>query len=184
MIDDKQLASWRALCDAATSGPWSQLPRRHVWAGRQSICEIDQNNPAESTDAAFIVAARTAMPALIDEAERLRRVLDEAARVERERIVAWINKLKHKLLNEPMPTQVYKQGWFDALNIAAIEIRMALGDKEDKGRQDAKNTWTKELVVLEAARDYAHKSISACENSRGVDVLLSAARQLVPKGEQ
>lgn len=58
MISDEQAAEWRELADAATEGPWDT-----------DRLFIAHNHAAE--DAAFIAAARTAVPALLAERERL-----------------------------------------------------------------------------------------------------------------
>lgn len=88
MIPPAQLKEWRALADAATPGPWHapslasgvrHLERNVEWYGDQ--CPDDHNLPGRrgadggSSDGNFIAAARTAVPALIDEVERLRSAL-------------------------------------------------------------------------------------------------------------
>lgn len=70
MIPKEQLAAWRAVTAAATGGPWSN---------RIGIGPCDYIVKAErSDDAAFIAASRTAVPALLDEVERLRNLVGEA----------------------------------------------------------------------------------------------------------
>jgi len=98
MITDEQLKEWRALADAATAGPWDYNASFDGWrtivyfedtgeiddgdkimrqAGRiaRTYVDGDKLNPG---NAAFIAAAREAVPALIDEVERLRARLENA----------------------------------------------------------------------------------------------------------
>lgn len=82
------LQNLRALCEAATPGPW----KPNVWIetdgdewratgpGHDEHAHDYGSEPggpdekAAQRDAAFITASRTALPALIEEVERLRRV--------------------------------------------------------------------------------------------------------------
>ena len=90
-----ELARLRALADAATVGPREAFGT-HItaWAG-DAGCEgcsgilSPQHAPecgerevagADAPDAAFIAAARTAVPALLDEVERLRAEVDRQTR--------------------------------------------------------------------------------------------------------
>lgn len=64
----------RALCDLATPGPW--FVREEPDAEGMAIIEDGRTNGlcpihTEQHDAPFIVAARAALPALLDEIERL-----------------------------------------------------------------------------------------------------------------
>lgn len=91
MIDPANLAEWRALAEKATPGPW----RKHgsvvffdhenygddQWLalsggiGRDGTTLTDSGGftrAMNTGDAAFIAAARIALPALLDEVERLR----------------------------------------------------------------------------------------------------------------
>jgi hypothetical protein len=91
MITDEQIAEWKRLADAATSGPW-----KHDDSYSDRVCNglcgdqfeysegsltglIERHgncstvsNVEERRDVAFIAAARTAVPALIAEVELLR----------------------------------------------------------------------------------------------------------------
>ena len=78
----EQLAEWAALTDAATMGPWEV--RRLSWPqDSRDASDIvspfgvisDAENMPKAADAAFIAAARAAVPALIAEVQRLRTVL-------------------------------------------------------------------------------------------------------------
>ena len=86
-ITPAQLAEWRRIADAATKGPWR--------ADEYVVCDAAGNYIANASarvafwspiagrdrpNAAFIATARTAMPALLDEVERLEAQLAEATR--------------------------------------------------------------------------------------------------------
>lgn len=80
--------SLRALADAASPGPWedgtaSCCPDMGWVDGPKGVvCPVYQGTKVTHTldanDAAFIAAARTAVPWLLDEIERLRDLLKEA----------------------------------------------------------------------------------------------------------
>ena len=80
-MDVEEIASLRAVCAAATPGPWND--RRHADGGDVFGCCAHVDTPSTQgrrsllegltrADAAFIAAARTALPAALDEIERLR----------------------------------------------------------------------------------------------------------------
>ena len=79
MITDEQLQEWQAVTDAATPEPWEEVAENGAWWMATVSDEI--NAPyiiADTTemaggDAAFIIAARVAMPALLAEAAKARR---------------------------------------------------------------------------------------------------------------
>jgi hypothetical protein len=89
---DDELARWRALTDAATPGPWvcdDRQPDDVVIWGPDSVQHPDGHflanvgtaTPAFDCDAAngaFIATAREAMPRLLAELARLRRIAAEA----------------------------------------------------------------------------------------------------------
>lgn len=70
MIDPKKLAEWRALCEKATEGPWDWW--RAEWAWEVTTADGKRTDIGDFNDAAFIAAAREAVPALLDEVEKLR----------------------------------------------------------------------------------------------------------------
>lgn len=87
-MSDDQMAAIRALCDAATPGPWkwwTSCSWRRLKSDRAgvslSVAEpfvASDGHPdldIKEADQAFIAAARTAVPALLDEVERLRAVV-------------------------------------------------------------------------------------------------------------
>lgn len=78
-----EIAALRKLADAATPGPWAvedergEVVTRH-WQGETPVvCGPPRARgwDLDPEDAAFIAAARTAVPALLDEVERLRTAL-------------------------------------------------------------------------------------------------------------
>ena len=98
----EKIAEWRALCDAATPGPWfrdecgSEVTRL--------LCADDPSRAygrvSETVadylyfcDADFIAAARTALPDALDEIERLNIVNDQRV-YERDRALAEVERLR------------------------------------------------------------------------------------------
>jgi hypothetical protein len=73
MITNEQLREWRAVCDKATPGPWR--------CECADICADNGRLVADfvphGEDSDFIVIARDALPALLDENQRLRALLRE-----------------------------------------------------------------------------------------------------------
>lgn len=61
MITKEQLTEWQKLCDEATPGPWEE----DAGLVTADDCFKGLCYDISDEDAAFIVAARTAMPALI-----------------------------------------------------------------------------------------------------------------------
>lgn len=85
-LSEQQLAEIRARAEAATPGPWctddweiytgtEYLPWSSLWIGE--TCRADDCHGSRD-DAAFIAAARTDVPALLAEVERLRAALGTA----------------------------------------------------------------------------------------------------------
>lgn len=82
MISPDKIAEWRKLCEGATPGPWT-IDGGYVWG----FCPLikNQTTPTEliveqdghDYDKRFIAAARTALPELLDEVERLQKQIDE-----------------------------------------------------------------------------------------------------------
>ena len=77
MISNKQLAEWRAKTDAATEGPWNDCGERGVTQTRHITRDV-WTIPRIIEDVTFIAITREAMPALLDEVERLRAVTSKA----------------------------------------------------------------------------------------------------------
>lgn len=95
MMIPERIAELRALCKAATPGPWS-VERRdeddgdidyelygspYVWLFRIYGDERDGQN---KHDAELISAARTALPELLDEVDELQGSLEDAQRIARD----------------------------------------------------------------------------------------------------
>ena len=68
----------RALCDAATPGPWMKERPNGVGSADDMICFIDISSFNRDQDAAFIAAARPALPEALAEIEKLRLDLTDA----------------------------------------------------------------------------------------------------------
>ena len=99
MITDEQLREWKRLSDLATPGLWEPLDRK----SESDWLVLHQPDEEESTDlsvmlecdARFCAAARTAVPALIAEVDRLWECHENAcaahydAEVENEKLRAW-----------------------------------------------------------------------------------------------
>ena len=85
------LEAIKARCEAATPGPWAVANIAPGWAedendwcvvpGVVESCGSDMCGPVvRSADAAFIASARTDVPALVAEVERLREERDDLIR--------------------------------------------------------------------------------------------------------
>lgn len=89
MITPEDLAKWQELCTAATPGPWvyktsefgeytdSGFREERIVAPEGDFVLADACNLYD-TDAAFIAAAREAMPRLIAEVQRCHSLLKKA----------------------------------------------------------------------------------------------------------
>ena len=101
MVTPEELKRLRELCDAATGGEWQRyghigsgsLARVRAIVGKceRTHREMFQDVPSDGNDAAFIAAARTALPALLDEVERLKAELAKVREVIDARIGREIN---------------------------------------------------------------------------------------------
>ncbi len=70
-MTDEELAVIRARCDAADAGPWQAYSLgREVWAVPDNRLLVEDCYTAEN--ATFIAAARSDVPALLDEIASLR----------------------------------------------------------------------------------------------------------------
>lgn len=82
-LTDKEIAEIKAREEAATEGPWSHEGSGNVYTGSIlaiSSCggEYGCHETLPQDDAHFIAHARTDIPRLLDEVERLRDELDDA----------------------------------------------------------------------------------------------------------
>jgi len=105
-MTDDALIRLRALCDAATPGPWDESGLRSLLRyGRKHDGPWDECDGVipDDTDAAFIAASRTALPALIElcEAYAMKDMLSEqslcAPQDEYEAATAAVEAAKKKL---------------------------------------------------------------------------------------
>ena len=115
-MDRDERARLRALCEAATPGPWDAIYDEDAdeWMVRtghadvavltwQQAIDALGLSPMTMRTAAFIAASRTAIPALLDDSERLdaaERERDEA-RAEVARLRAAITRLREVLATAP-----------------------------------------------------------------------------------
>lgn len=94
MIPTEKMEEWRALAEKATKGPWSHYRGKlrpqfggivnEVQCGREDVPiipwrgfdECERSEKQHRANAAFIAASREAVPALLDEVERLREALE------------------------------------------------------------------------------------------------------------
>jgi len=86
-VTDEQLAKWKKLMDETTSGPYvlayfRERPDSDIYCYPQPGITITSQQdgidcPLREEDARFIVAARTVVPALLDEVERLREEVEQ-----------------------------------------------------------------------------------------------------------
>lgn len=79
MFTKERIAELRALCDGATEGPWEHVFNEDeswetVRCADSLVAKVDSEYSFEqdAKDAQFIAAARTALPELLDEVERLK----------------------------------------------------------------------------------------------------------------
>lgn len=87
-MTDEQLAEWERLAAAATPGPWEAIPTVDAdfatikTRGKLGWMQYHEYDPGiDATDAAFVAAAREAVPALVAEVRRLREALRAVERV-------------------------------------------------------------------------------------------------------
>ena len=72
-MTDEDLSKLRAIADGATPGPWRAAPSRTGVVSAADdwwVCTVNRVTPV--LDVEFIAASRGAVPALLDEVERLR----------------------------------------------------------------------------------------------------------------
>lgn len=76
MIAQQQLQKWRRLADAATPGEWWTELRFVFAQDGEMVAAGEGLTDDKIANAAFIAAAREAVPALLDEVARLRAELE------------------------------------------------------------------------------------------------------------
>lgn len=132
-MSDIDIKALRALHEAATPGPWTSTERNYghavavVGSGwRVALCDT-QRPDRNAADAALIVAAVNALPALLDRLERAERAGDLAADVER---------LKARV--REMETEC---GRLDASAMAARVAKRVREEERDEARADLESVW-------------------------------------------
>ena len=86
-MTQQELDALKALADSATPGPWEEVATSGEWwitgpdIFQDAVMRIDDAELSQ-VDAAFIAAARAAVPALIAEVERLRAAIRDADTLE------------------------------------------------------------------------------------------------------
>jgi hypothetical protein len=71
-VADAEAAEWAALADAATEGPWAIMGGGEYVSGIGTLVGVECAGGVRDVDAAFVAAARTAVPRLLVEREALR----------------------------------------------------------------------------------------------------------------
>ena len=122
-MDATERARLRALCEAATPGPWDAIYDEDAgeWMVRtghadvavltwQQAIDALGLSPMTMRTAAFIAASRTAIPALLDDSERL-----DAAERERDEARAEVERLRRELaearLDERWSCSEFAEKW-------------------------------------------------------------------------
>lgn len=89
LVTNEELDHWERLAAAATPGPWDPADLPLFASGAVWLEALDEPPESGTTegrarrDAAFVAAARTALPALVAEVRRLRMELNRAVRAAR-----------------------------------------------------------------------------------------------------
>lgn len=118
-ITPEELAELRELCEKATPGPWEvdRVACTHVQSGRRGVASTggystnledwEKVKDENEDNAKLIAASRTALPRLLDEVERLRKVVDQAiegsqvgVKTESELCLGWStrNDIEHEII--------------------------------------------------------------------------------------
>lgn len=140
-ITEDQLAKWTALCDAATPGPWKHGPESHgVYnpnMGSPLVVKPIVDEARNPDDAAFIAAARTAMPTLIaalrEARERHERLLGGFGDLQELLNALAVEQAKVKRLREALarcqPRLLAR--WFDADDARKGRVRLHGNDVQE-----------------------------------------------------
>lgn len=103
-MTDDEIKAARALCEAATPGPWAFMNEAYPWvagavdediACPSTVIEFNECGEQAHSDARFIAAARTLLPAALDALEQARRERDEARAHAAERGAAQVAALSN-----------------------------------------------------------------------------------------
>lgn len=137
MISDDKLKEWRALCENATPGGWwwdyEHEPTRIIIECKGPRVDVlskldeEQDDTYAIANAAFIAAARTAVPALLDEVERLKSAVrirnDEAMIFRGER-----DALRSKLAKARAALEMASDSLASDQSVALEVVRAALAE--------------------------------------------------------
>lgn len=192
MIPKEQLAAWRAVTDAATEGPWEPAvwietdgnEWRATGPGHDDRSHDHDSEPgcpdeqAAQCDATFIATARTAVPALLDEVERLRGERDViSAEVERWRLVVKAAKEWHGARCTRMPSCDPHDGSHDA------ECLLAIAESHLTNALDAAKHTSSSIAALQDEHDEEWIRRTSHERLKGrIRVLWNSGRFLVHFG--
>ena len=124
MTTPEQRQQWRELCEKATPGPWKH--DNHAWSPwvhreHKDIRDVVQEyvfKCGSRDDAAFITAARSALPALLDE--------NDALRAENERLKAALVEACEMAL-QALTGSGHSPGWRQEQRARIAELRKAGG---------------------------------------------------------
>lgn len=177
------IATLRGLCERATPGPWRQgsvetynvfAPSRpdseqlgHEWV----VLRMNTHFPSYIADAAFVAAARQAVPALIDRVEELERERDAARRErdafsydtltrERNQLADEVREQADDLLGlqELAPpvellSRICKQAHEWRIRLANVQLRLDVAEIADDPTADVWRRESSRVDALTAARD-------------------------------
>ena len=145
-MDATERARLRALCEAATPGPWDAIYDEDAgeWMVRtghadvavltwQQAIDALGLSPMTMRTAAFIAASRTAIPALLDDSERL-----DAAERERDEARAEVERLRHRLgrvivAADQIPQHLGATWWGQRLRAALVPPATEVPDDRARG---------------------------------------------------
>lgn len=146
-ITPEQLAEWRDLCDASTPGTWrvdecdstmEALDGDYSVHGIISDASAETNGyvvetdagfyPPRLKDARFIAAARTAVPALLDEVTRLQEELGHATAHEGD----WLSKTSRRMCDLLLGNLDALRGMVKELTAARDELADMLDEMSDE----------------------------------------------------
>lgn len=159
-MTSQEIVQLLALCEAATPGPWIQEKQR-VFDDVDGPCAIGPERPdrlgevsgggvsscdgcpitKHPGDAAFIAAARTALPAALDEVERLRGVYKSA--------VEGRSDMRKALVRERKLTRLGITEWE---TVEAVERVISERDKLRAENESLKEQMTKLVLATDCAR--------------------------------
>ena len=138
-MDATERARLRALCEAATPGPWDAIYDEDAdeWMVRtghadvavltwQQAIDALGLSPMTMRTAAFIAASRTAIPALLDDSERL-----DAAERERDEARAEVERLRaesEERLDERWSCSEFAEKWLREVSAITQDTPADLAD--------------------------------------------------------